>query len=142
MSNDEAISTLLADLGAADPRDRVAVLQVLVEDPTGDARIRAAVEALLADRTVTMLMIPPAYGEVRWLAALALSAELHAIREPDLVPLPAAVAPVSGPELSQLAIEHLGPQARHWTREQCYERLRDAGVLIARDRALRGPLRV
>lgn len=67
-----------ATLREGDVAARVALLQVFATNPSGDPEMRAAVEQLLTDRTLTALTIPHRYGELGILAAHALAAEQHA----------------------------------------------------------------
>lgn len=114
------------DTGALE--DRVVVLQVLMQSPTGDAAIRGAVERRLDDRSIARLLIPARYGELRLLAAAALAAERHAAGERAPVELRAPPL-LSGEALTALARQAGLPEAR--AIEQ-YARLRDRGLLAER----------
>lgn len=86
---------LAAELAVPEVGARVAMLWVLVEDPTGHPVVRAAVEALLDDRRAAMLQAPIQIGEVRWLAAHALAAERKAAGIDDPVRLTDVIGPVA-----------------------------------------------
>ncbi|MFI7583152.1 hypothetical protein ACH9DO_05090 [Kocuria sp. M1N1S27] len=75
---DAGNAELVAMLHSRQTSVRVATLQTLMEDPTGDAAVRSSVEDLLSDRTPAVVAIPALVGEVRWLAAQALSSERRA----------------------------------------------------------------
>ena len=142
MSDEDQIPELLADLASADPQDRLALLAVLVEDPTGDPRIIAALKPLLEDRTVAILTIPLVYGELRWLAAQALANELSAAGEVSEVCLSQVIEPLRGDELQCLAEQTFGSKATSWSALRQFEQLRDEQVLRSRDRIFRGgPIR-
>lgn len=131
MPEPDEIELLLEDLASPDVQDRVAVLKVLVDDPTGDARIAAALEPLLDDRSPCRLALPPTYGELRWLAAHALVRELEKAGVQRRLLIPAVPVPVAAPELARRAAaaglpERLPPL-------HCFERLRGDGLLPLTD---------
>jgi hypothetical protein len=130
---EDEIPLLLADLASADVQDRVAVLKVLAEDPTGDPRVAAAIEPLLDDRTPCVLTAPPSYGELRWLAAHALAAERHAGGQPPDVLLRDAVAPMNAEQLAVLAQQVLGAPGDRLRALQQFQALAQAGALPRRD---------
>ena len=65
-----------------DREARSIALRNIVERPTGDERVAAAIQPLLEDTTPVLLQIPYMFGELRLLAAAALAAE-HAARGND-----------------------------------------------------------
>lgn len=78
------MSHALDQLRSADPRARASMCRALVERPSTDPAVLSACEALLEDRTITLLAIPYRFGEVRAVAAEAVWALRVAlgIREP------------------------------------------------------------
>ena len=131
---DDDTALLLQDLASPDVQDRVAVLKVLVEDPTGDARILAALEALLQDRSACLLALPRVYGELRWLAAQALVRELEQAGAERELHLTAVPAPLTAADLAHRAAaaglhERMPPL-------QCFEVLRRDGALPLSDLVL------
>jgi hypothetical protein len=83
MSFDDETAELLKDLAGSDPDMRVIALQDLARYPSRISEVIAAVRQLIEDRTPAVISIPYVFGEVRWVAAYALAAELKAqgIRE-------------------------------------------------------------
>lgn len=131
--SDGEIPLLLADLASSDVQDRVAVLKVLVEDPTGDPRVAAAIEPLLEDRTPCVLTNPPSYGELRWLAAHALTAERFAGGQPQDVLLRDAIAPMNAEQLAMIARQVLGAPGDRMRALQQFQALAQAQALPRRD---------
>jgi hypothetical protein len=113
------------------------VLKVLIEDPTGDERIRAAVEELLDDRTPCVVMIPIRYGEVRWLAAHALAAERRAAGLDPSVRLAGVTRPIDTGSLSVLADEVLGSARPAPPLEERFRALQVVGRLPTYDLEIR-----
>lgn len=58
-----------------DPEERVFALSRRRDVPSGDPRVLQYLETALEDRTVWKLGLPATYGELRYLAAQALTAE-------------------------------------------------------------------
>jgi hypothetical protein len=107
----------------------MAVLLVLAEDPTADARIRAAVEALLDDRAVCRAQPPAALTEVRWYAAHALAAERKAAGIAELVRVSSVIPPLGSATLSELAEAAYGEDAPPRQAAERFEKLRADGKL-------------
>lgn len=84
---EEQIEYLLGRLASDDPRKRANTLRGIVAEPLADARVLAACEKLLDDRTITLLSIPYQFGEIRWVAAGAVAAVRGALgmKEPVVV---------------------------------------------------------
>lgn len=106
MLTDDEKAWLMACLRHAEPAEREAALAVLWEYPSGDARLRVRIEALLEDRTPVVVAIPYVFGELRWVAAHALSAERAAAGLLEPVRLPGVPRPVSGERLWALLEQH------------------------------------
>lgn len=83
--------------------DKVGMLRIVAEDPTGSARVAEAVTRLLEDRSAAVLSIPYQVGEVRWAAAYALRAERRALGRTEPVVLADVPTPVSTAALGALA---------------------------------------
>ena len=126
---EQEISYLLANLYSPDLQDCVAALKVLATDPTGDQRIIAALEPLLVDFRPCVVMIPYAYGELRWLAAHALAAELGAAGSWHSLRLYSAIKPMTASALSLLAERMFGAAATSWPALKKFDRLREVGAL-------------
>jgi len=130
------IAETLDWLREGSPQDRATLLGVLAEAPTGEARIRAAIEALLEDRSICPTLPPLRWQEVRGAAAEALAAERRAagIDAPVVV---RAVPPVlSLPQIRAAAEAALGAEAARWPPERSYAALRDGGHLALSDLVL------
>ncbi|MBL8919489.1 MAG: hypothetical protein JNJ54_11550 [Myxococcaceae bacterium] len=100
-----AEDALLERLRGADVRRRVAALRALMGAPRASLPAMAAVEALLDDRTPTILSLPIRIGEVRFLAAetlAALRARIPELRH-DVVVLDPGYPTLSPVELGPLA---------------------------------------
>ena len=97
--SDDDFRDVSAALCDTDPGQRAAMLQTLADDPSGDPRLLALVEALLGDTTPVVVSIPLHYGELRWVAAHALAAERGAVGKCSPVILSDAVVPVNDAEL-------------------------------------------
>ncbi|NVB83963.1 MAG: hypothetical protein HOV81_36645 [Kofleriaceae bacterium] len=127
---------ILARLEGNDVRARVNVLSMLRTPGPLDPRIRAAVEALLDDRSIGALTIPYLYGEVRVLAAAVLAAADHAsgADAPQRLRAPALYSSTELLELGQAA--RLSP---HLRTEELFAKLRALGVIRERDLAIGFP---
>jgi predicted RNA-binding protein with RPS1 domain len=101
--DDQAVREILEDLASDDPRERVIMLEVLSDRPTGSPDVRARVEELLADDAVTVLFLPYAYGEVRYIAARALAAERSAAGIAEPVVLADVPEPLDTDDLDKLS---------------------------------------
>lgn len=136
MTDEQELESVLSSLASPEPDERAAVLLVLLEDPTADTRVRAAVEALLDDRAVCFARPPAALTEVRWYAAHALAAERKAAGITEAVRVAAAVPPLDHGTLSELA-EAAYPEAeRPRSSEERFVRLRADGRLPTRSLSL------
>jgi hypothetical protein len=118
-------------------QDRAIMLGVLAEEPSGEARIRAAVEALLDDRSICVTQPPPRWLEIRQIAAEALAAERHVAGIVEPVMLRAVPVPMDVAEVSRAAEAAFGSVAARWSLRERYERLREAGRLSLADLVLR-----
>lgn len=100
MLNDDDLRAVEASLADADPAERAAMLAVLRDNPTGDARLLPPIEALLADTTPCLMQVKPfVFCEVRWLAAHALAAERAARGIGVPVEIDGVVPPVAGDDI-------------------------------------------
>lgn len=127
---------IIAHLEGNDVRARVEVLRMLEVPGRLGPRIRAAVEALLEDRSIGALTIPYLYGEVRVLAAAVLAAADHelGVDTPRRLRAPALYSSTELLELGQAA--GLSPGLRT---EELFAKLRDLGVIRERDLAIGFP---
>ncbi len=75
MVDESDLRWILGELASPDPESRYYILLVLLGAPTGDARVRVAIEQLIEDRTTCPAQPPAFCTEVRWYAANALAAE-------------------------------------------------------------------
>lgn len=100
------------NLLAGSPRDRVTALRGLALAPIPDHRLLTLCEALLEDRTIALLGIPFAFGEVRWFAADAVAAMRGILNLSDPVVIPDVFAPVTAGQaeglLKQAGVEVTG----------------------------------
>jgi hypothetical protein len=125
---DEERVLILAELGG-DVEERAAMLKELAASPTGDDEVRAAVEGLLSDETPCIVAIPPAVGEVRWLAAHALAAECGAAGIAGTVRLAKVVRPLEDWRLAQIAAAAYGDAGLRLSPFERLARLRQDGGL-------------
>jgi hypothetical protein len=86
---------------------------------------------LLDDRTPSIVQFPIAYGEIRWLAAEALTAERYRQSLTEHVVAPGTVIPLSTTKLYRLAAAAGVPTGDGW--EQLFIRMRDRGLLPTED---------
>jgi hypothetical protein len=100
---DDETAEILRVLGHIAAGERVSMLQILADDPTGSPQILDAVQRLLNDSTIALLSIPYVVGEVRWAAAHALRAERRARGRTDPVILTDVPTPVNVATLGALA---------------------------------------
>jgi hypothetical protein len=100
-ATEEDVRYYLDVLTRGERDDRVFALRNLAGAPTGDARVRLALEPLLADTTPCVLQIPYRFGELRLLAGAALAAERWAAGDEQPVRL-RCVAPLTPDELEAL----------------------------------------
>jgi hypothetical protein len=133
--SDDDIAHLVASLQSESTEERVTVLQVLTQAPTGDVRVCRAVEALLNDQTIHRLLIPIRFGEVRLLAAAALAAERRV--SGDRSPVVVCSTPL-------LSVDEIGVLARqaglpHANARDQYARLRDRGLIQEREYTIEDP---
>lgn len=77
------------------PGDRVTALRGLALAPLQNRQLLARCEALLDDRTITLVGIPFAFGEIRWYAADAVAALRGVLGISEPVIIPDVFAPVS-----------------------------------------------
>jgi hypothetical protein len=119
----------LLSLLRGDDKQRVAyVLEGLEGRPSGDVEIRAAVRALLEDRTPVRLWIPFEYGEIRWRAVRALSAERQAVGEPPMAMPEDVPLTLDGNQVSALSTA-CGMDRLRGGSEVKYGAMRDRGLL-------------
>ena len=79
MLTSEEFPEIIEDLTGDDTAMKSALLKVLWERPSADARILPYLSRLLYDKSPCLLSIPSLFGEIRWLAAHALAAERAAL---------------------------------------------------------------
>jgi hypothetical protein len=121
---------VLDGLSNDDPRERVVMLEVLSEDPTGSPDVLDRVRELMADETPTVLSLRPAqaavYGEVRYAAARALAAEHRAGGVGEPVVLADVPSPLDADQVATLrdraGMRSLGPL-------DAYAELRQRGLI-------------
>ncbi len=119
---------ILGALASSDPVERFLMLLVLADDPSGEARVRAAVEPLIEDRASRPARRPAFRTEVRWHAAHALAAERRLAGISEEVSLSDVIAPLDVATIVALAEDAYGDD-RPRTAELCFERLRHDGRL-------------
>ena len=78
------------------PQERVSALRGFSIAPLPDRRLLTLCEALLEDRTITLLGIPFTFGEIRWCAADAVASLRGVLGISEPVVIPDVFAPVSG----------------------------------------------
>lgn len=98
MLSDREFQELVEDLYTKDISMRVAALRTLCEEPSEDERILPHLEALLTDTTPCVVMLPYRFGEIRWLAAHALAAELTRLGRSKPIRLQGVVRPLDTEE--------------------------------------------
>lgn len=98
----DSVGDVLDGLSSDDPEERVIMLQVLSQDPTGAKAVLDRVRELMTDRTPVILSVPYEYGEVRYMAARALVAEHRAAGIADPVVLADVPSPLGTDELATL----------------------------------------
>lgn len=69
---DDDVAFFRESLRHPDPAERVLALRQLIHFPHADPEVLASLDALLSDRTVWQLLLPPQFGEIRSLACRAL----------------------------------------------------------------------
>ena len=127
------IAETLEWLQGGSVQDRATLLGVLAESPTGEPRIRAAVEALLEDHSICVTQPPLRWLELRRIAAEALAAERGAAGIADPVTLRAVPLVMTLPQIAEAAEAAFGQEAVRWPVERRYLRLREAGLLPLAD---------
>lgn len=136
---DSDLADILAFLNDPDPRQRVIMLQDLASHPTGDVRLLPHLEQLLTDESPALIGLPFTFGEVRWTAAFALSAERKAQHIERRVSLGFVPIPLSVDELSSLADSmHVEHRAGIEGLIDAYAELQARGVLPKHDLTLDG----
>ena len=100
--NESDIEYLLHRLQSGTPRERATSLRSISVSPVADRRLLEACEALLEDRTITVLSIPYSFGEVRWSAADAVLALREKLEIDEAVVLPDAFWPCSTTQIWDL----------------------------------------
>lgn len=103
MLTEDELRTVLRDLDNVVPRERVLTLQVLESAPTGSPALLPRLRQLLADDTPSLIGLPYLYGEVRWVAAHTLAAELRAAGSDEPVVVRDVPYPVRSDELGRMA---------------------------------------
>ncbi|BAZ15798.1 hypothetical protein NIES4071_76700 [Calothrix sp. NIES-4071] len=103
MLSDIEFQELAEDLSSLDVSIRVETLKCLYREPAVDERVLPYLENLLDDDTLTLLMLPYRFGEVRWLAAKVLVAERAALGHKEPVHLDNVVQPMNVEEFASLA---------------------------------------
>lgn len=93
MLSDNEFQELVEDLHSKNLSMRVAALKTLQEYPSEDERVLQHLEGLLNDKTPCIVMLPYRFGEVRWLAAHALVAELAPLGRNEPIRLQGVVRP-------------------------------------------------
>lgn len=99
---DEELLELMEDLQSRDLSVRTSTLKALRIYPSEDVRVFPYLEALLKDETPCLVMIPYRFGEVRWLAAQALSAEYRKLGIEKTILLKNIPRPLDTEELTTL----------------------------------------
>jgi hypothetical protein len=103
VSDDEDVTFWLGQLGSTDARARVRSLHAIAEKPVADPRLLAACEKLLADREVCLIQIPYRFGEVRVVAADAVSALRGKLGIPEPVIVADGFMPLTTDDVARLA---------------------------------------
>jgi hypothetical protein len=134
MWTDTDYHELVEDLSNASPREVAIAMDLMLREQSGDPRVIPLIERYLHDRTVTLLWIPLTYGELRWRAAEALSAEYTAQNLGRTVILEDAVEPLTGDEIGLLVERHgivitNSPPELGGYSIAAYQALRDGGFL-------------
>lgn len=88
----------LAELQSVDPESRTYILRAIAANPLADEQILAACERLLDDRTIALLSIPYSFGEIRWLAAIAVATLRGVLGRTENVVIDDAFEPVTSAE--------------------------------------------
>lgn len=78
MLTNEDFFDMMADLEGNEISMKTYTLRAFWKMPSGDPRVLPYLKRLLEDRTPTLLGIPYIFGEVRWMAAQALTSEREA----------------------------------------------------------------
>lgn len=103
MFTDDELAETIKWLESSNVADRAITLKSLWVWPSGDERLLPHVKRLLEDKTPCVVGIPVRYGEIRWLAAHALAAELKALGRQEPVRLADVVKPIDQEALVDLA---------------------------------------
>ncbi len=123
MVDESELQWILGELASPDPESRYYILLVLLGAPTGDARVRAAIERLIEDRTTCPAQPPAFCTEVRWYVANALAAEREHAGIVERISLDDVIPPLDVGTIVGLAEQAYGDD-RPRKVEQCFERLR------------------
>lgn len=129
MTSDDETAEVLEDLASDDPTTRVLVLLDLAEHPTGRPEVVAAVRRLTDDRTPAVIRVPYAFGEVRWVAAYALIAELRAQGRVEQISIEDIAEPLDVNELGVLELQAGINRGGLDGLRESYAELRDRGLL-------------
>lgn len=122
----------LVNLRSEDPRQRSVTLRGLGIRPSGDPRVLSVLEELLDDRTACIVNIPLEYGEIRFLAAMALAMERYKQGISEHVCAPGTILPLTVSSMHRIADAAAVPSADGgW--QVLFERLRERGLLPTED---------
>lgn len=94
MLTHEDFTELMEDLNGEDVSLKAVTLRAFWQLPSKDARVMPHMERLLDDKSPCLLGIPYIFGEIRWLAAQALTAERKALGISRTVQLQNVVQPI------------------------------------------------
>lgn len=129
MLPDHQIDEILNELTSASSSHRVHMAVELAATPLADARVLETLEALLDDMTPTVIQIPITIGEVRWVAAHAVSATRGALGRPRDLVISDITLPIRDHEVVRLAEERWGDEAIWLGLFGMYARLQSEGAL-------------
>ncbi len=99
----EDIPFQLRQLGSVDARERVRMLYSIAARPDPEPSILLACEKLLGDREICLLSIPYRFGEVRFVAAEAVSALRESLGIHVPVKLEGTFTPCTSDDVARLA---------------------------------------
>jgi hypothetical protein len=107
------VETLLESLQSSETSEVKFALRLIQDNPTGDSRIREAIESLLPDRRVTILSVKPVlYGELAYIVAEALTYEYAKVGIEDDVILQDTIIPLQTHEIYEMASKEEINQAK------------------------------
>ena len=134
------VETLLEALQSSETSEVEFALTLIQDNPTGDSRIRKAIESLLSDRRITILSVKPTalYGELACSAGEALTYEYAKVGIEDDVVLQDAILPLQTLEIYEMASKEEIKQAKGELARKMIDLLT---ILSAKGKPKRGSLK-